>query len=68
MAGQTTLEASVSVASPRLWSTWDHGGAALYQADMELREGKDVILTPVDAVWNPARGTAAHRDTRPPFT
>ena len=44
-AGQTTIEAAVSVEGPRLWSTWDHGGAALYQADMELRDGKDVILT-----------------------
>jgi len=44
MAGQITLEASVLLANPRLWSTWDHGGAALYQADMELRDGKDLIL------------------------
>jgi beta-mannosidase len=45
MAGQAALEAAVSVAHPRLWSTWDHGGAALYQADMELRDGKEVVLT-----------------------
>jgi beta-mannosidase len=44
-AGQSTIEAEMPVANPRLWSTWDHGGPALYQADMELREGKDVILT-----------------------
>jgi beta-mannosidase len=44
-AGQTTLESAVSVADPRLWSTWDHGGPALYQADMELRDGNGIILT-----------------------
>jgi beta-mannosidase len=43
--GQTTLEAAVPVTNPRLWSTWDHGGAALYQADLELRDGKNVVLT-----------------------
>jgi beta-mannosidase len=44
-AGQTTLEAAVSLPHPRRWSTWDHGGPALYQADMELREGNDVVLS-----------------------
>ena len=36
-AGTTELAADLAVDSPRLWSTWDRGGPALYRADLELR-------------------------------
>ena len=36
--GQTYLEASLAVVSPKLWSTWDRGGPALYRLELELRE------------------------------
>ena len=44
-AGESALEASVPISHPRLWSTWDRGGAALYQLDLELRDGDNIVLS-----------------------
>jgi beta-mannosidase len=35
-AGESTLEAKLALADPRHWSTWDHGGPALYEAELSL--------------------------------
>ena len=43
--GQNHLKASLSVPSPKLWSTWDRGGPSLYRAELELRDGRTPALT-----------------------
>jgi len=35
--GENRLEMRLALSSPRLWSTWDRGGSALYRANLELR-------------------------------
>jgi beta-mannosidase len=37
-AGTTELDAELAVDSPKLWSTWDRGGPALYRLDLDIRE------------------------------
>lgn len=37
-AGTTEIDASLAVDSPKLWSTWDRGGPALYRLELGLRE------------------------------
>jgi beta-mannosidase len=43
-AGKTVLEAGVTIDSPKLWSTWDRGGPALYRAELEIRQAGKVML------------------------
>ncbi|MBI2942498.1 MAG: beta-galactosidase [Chloroflexi bacterium] len=35
--GTTTLEATLAIERPRLWSTWDRGGPSLYRLELALR-------------------------------
>ncbi|MCY3022725.1 MAG: beta-galactosidase [Planctomycetota bacterium] len=42
--GENRLDAALALASPRLWSTWDRGGPALYRAHLELRAGGKALL------------------------
>jgi beta-mannosidase len=44
-AGTTELAADLDVDSPKLWSTWDRGGPALYRADLEVRAAGETALT-----------------------
>ena len=43
--GENRVGASLTLKSPRLWSTWDRGGPALYRAHLELRAGGKPLLT-----------------------
>jgi beta-mannosidase len=43
-AGTTVLHSNVPVDSPRLWNTWDHGGPALYRAELEAHQAGRTIL------------------------
>jgi beta-mannosidase len=43
-AGTSEFDASLAVASPRLWSTWDRGGPALYRLELEVRESGRTTL------------------------
>ncbi len=43
-AGATELAADLAVDSPKLWSTWDRGGPALYRLELNLREAGETKL------------------------
>jgi len=43
-AGTTELAADLRVNSPKLWSTWDRGGPALYRLDLDLRAAGETRL------------------------
>jgi beta-mannosidase len=43
--GTTPLDAQVAINSPRLWHTWDRGGAALYRAELEIRERSQTTVS-----------------------
>ncbi|MGD0088768.1 MAG: glycoside hydrolase family 2 TIM barrel-domain containing protein [Planctomycetota bacterium] len=42
--GENRLEMGLALKSPRLWSTWDRGGPALYRAHLELKAGGKPLL------------------------
>jgi beta-mannosidase len=44
-AGITELAADLTVDSPKLWNTWDHGGPALYRLELDIREGGQTRLS-----------------------
>jgi len=47
-AGASVVDQTLTVLSPRLWSTWDRGTPALYEAELTLtRPGKEPILRSV---------------------
>ncbi len=43
-AGENTLTLSLDLNNPRLWNTWDRGGPSLYEAQLELVAGDQVLL------------------------
>jgi beta-mannosidase len=43
-AGTTELAADLVVNSPKLWSTWDRGGPALYRLDLEIHAAGETRL------------------------
>lgn len=43
--GTNPLEQTVTISSPKLWSTWDHGDQPLYEATVEIVHSGDVKLT-----------------------
>jgi beta-mannosidase len=43
-AGTTELAADLAVDSPKIWSTWDRGGPALYRLELSLREAGETRL------------------------
>ena len=48
-AGITDLTTDLAVNSPRLWSTWDRGGPALYRLDLDLRSAGETSLASTTA-------------------
>jgi len=47
-SGVSTVSATATVNAPKLWSTWDRGGANLYRAEMAIEAGgKDVLAESV---------------------
>jgi beta-mannosidase len=49
VAGANVVDQTLTVHSPRLWSTWDRGTPALYRAEFTLaRPGKESIRRSVD--------------------
>ncbi len=44
-AGTTEVRLEAAVSSPRLWSTWDRGGAALYRAELQLLAESEAVLS-----------------------
>lgn len=49
IAGANSVDQTLTVHSPRLWSTWDRGTPALYRAKLTLsRPGKEPISRSVD--------------------
>jgi hypothetical protein len=44
-AGTTPLDTQVTISSPSLWNTWDRGGAALYLAELQVRERSQTVVS-----------------------